>query len=720
MGQASPTRTQVLVLIMLNALKPTWRWVSTLVPTPGIANQTLASFPNAKSVAESDSLPSFHLNSYQPNTITHFTRIYPDQSVDLMLVVYFPAPLQFGSLEVRVGNQRWQPLIAPTTGSAYWKLPLKKLTAGTILQFRYQDEDGSWRSLYPLGETQGQYGVTQIPQFYYQWQHSPQTTERAKVLLETTLEGLLAGYRGGRFAPDSLADLQRASLCDRILKTQIPETLATWNIDEIMCPVWASVADRTHLNPKFNYLISNVGAVDWQIGQGRPLMQLIDRLQGCGLTLIPDLIFAHFVKHPFQGSTDEILLSDRPAPLGVDPQPFQFRDYGTHMFDLFDPQVRRILIEKIVSFAFTYRFQWLRFDYVDGLILQYSQRGNNYGQVFLRELCEELQRVMPNLKILGEVFQTTSNEVVQRSINCFYAPRGFSIAEEIYCPPTSQSRPLYPQVERLASAINQGNYWCQEAVYAQLHDETWYCPHITAGRPTVPWAYGANPAQLAKQRGDKLVQMDLLRPIELLDYVRRTVCLTEALTMFLSNQRYMYVPAVDSLSLGRLDDLDRWQVVWEGLHPQDLSEWQQTGLAIGDIFAQHQQHRANMIQLRQIFRTYTRLQSGQACVHPQVYYTDSQSALLGLLRQDQQSPQHSLLILFNLGPQTFRDHYCYELPLPSGLHHCQVLFDGDGSAGYSPGTDMYSTPGIFSNHNNILKLRIGCWSLIVFKYAKKN
>ena len=64
----------------------------------------------------------------------------------------------------------------------------------------------------------------------------PPIYDHATVLLETTLEGLLAGYKGGRFSPRSLDELHYRSIAARIMSTDIIGQLAAQGIDEIWCP----------------------------------------------------------------------------------------------------------------------------------------------------------------------------------------------------------------------------------------------------------------------------------------------------------------------------------------------------------------------------------------------------------------------------------------------------------------------------------------------------
>jgi len=684
---------------------------------------------------------------YSPSHLTHVTQVWPDGKVDVRVVIYLPKsyspaaealpqpqPLETWCVQVRVKQGSWQTLNRPETEADCWSLDLERLTPGSAVAFRYCDNQGQWRSLTPLTDLETVYGAIYVPQLTHLWQHESPRFNHAKVLLETTLEGLLAGYKGGEFAPRSQEEMFQASIAQRILKTQIPPRLAEWAIDEIMVPICSSVADRSQLDPKFNYLTHNVGDVDWQIGPVQDFMQLLDRLHAHGILMVPDLIFAHQVQDPFPGSLNQVERSWDGEKLLVDRQAFLFRDYGTWMFKLEDPIVRRLLVEKITAFVVRYRLRIVRIDYVDGLILQYSQRQENFGEVFIQELKAELRQVCPQAIVLGETFEVAGNPLVQDFIDVFYAPVGFSVVEELYKPPAKMARPQYPEVEHLVAQVNYAAYSKrQEAIYAQLHDETWYDQHIIVGRPYVPWAYGGNPAELAKRQGEELTRMGLLRPEQLLDYVRRTVRNAEALTLFTAKLRYMYVPGVDSLALGCLDDRDRWKVIWDGVTQEQMAHWLPTGLSERQIFWLHEQHRADMIQLRRIFRTYTKVDEETLApqVQPQVFHVDPETAVMGIYRQSYVDPAESLLIVFNFGPQSFLEStdHDYELPVPEGLEgQWQVLFDGDWIVphchppeekplGYAPGTNLMTAKGRYLPQSQVLSLHLGARSLVILRYC---
>ncbi|MEB3232895.1 MAG: alpha-amylase family glycosyl hydrolase [Leptolyngbyaceae bacterium] len=677
------------------------------------------------------SLEDWH-SGYLPNYLTHITQVFEDGKADICAIVYLPAVIEdtpqrsIEYVQVRLARGQWQNLKPSPEDPELWTLELKRVPEGSRLLFRYRNIGGQWRSIAPLNNGESLYGATYIPCLRYEWKYASPTYDHATVLMETTLEGLLGGYKNGRFAPRSLNEIYYRSIAARIVDTDMLGQLSAQGIDEIMVPVCSSVANRATLNPKFNYLTYNFVDVDWQIGQAQEFKQLLDSCNQQGLRLIPDLIFAHQVKSPFEGSLDSVSGADQ--QMFVDEGAFLFRDYGTWMLNLEQPNTRRMLIEKFVTFVMRYRLQVVRIDYVDGLILQYSNRETNYGELFIQELRAELKRACPDVLALGETFEMAGNEAVKAFIDSFYAPIGFSILEELYKPPTQSDHPLSADVQVFAEHIKQVlTSDRDEAYYAQLHDETWYCPHVAQGRPTVPWAYGKQPAQLAKDHGEALIQLGLLEPQQLLDYVRRMVRNAEALTMFLATKRYMFTPGVDALSLGCLDDPEQWKVAWDGVSDNALRVWLDTGLSSRDVFQFHEQHRQDMVNLRNIFRTYTKVNpaTDQALVTPYVHHVNQDSALLCLLRHCSDPLEASLLVVFNFGPTVFEGDQCYEMPLPIGFAgDWTVLFDGDGmnhspheQQAYAPGTRLEKSMGVFSNQANVLRLRIGARSLLVLKYS---
>ena len=678
---------------------------------------------------------------YDPHQIAGVTRVYPNGNADLILRVYLPkiyGPSALAlqdeaaawSVQVKVGKQDWQNLKAPDREGDCWTLALENIPSGTLLQYRYRDDRGDWQPLAPLENLEQVAGKTYVPKLNYVKQNQSPPYLQARVLLETTLEGLLCGYKGGKFAPRDRQEMFQGSLARRILSTNIPQRLASLSIDEVMVPICASIADRAQLNPKFNYLTYNIAELDWQVGSADEFRRLVDAFHGQRLLLVPDLIFVHQVRNPYPGSLDTIARTTtdggKHEGLYIDPAPFYFRDYGTWMVKLQDPLIRRQVVEKIVALATRYGLQAIRIDYVDGLIKQFCQRDRNYAEDLVRELKAELRRATPQTLVLGEAFEEAGNPAVQELIDVFYMPTGFSVLEELHKPLEKRDRPLFPDISRIARELNNSSFSDRkEAIYAQLHDEIWEDEQITLGRPDVPWAYGANPAQLAKNRGEDLVRLGLLSRVQLLDYVRRTVRAIEAMTMFVAKLKYMYTPGVDSLALNGLDAPDYWRMAWDGIMPGDMQAWIETGLSPGETFDLHQQHRADMIRLRSIFRRYSPVEPNglQPLVQPEVYHQDTDSAFLAILRRNHVARDGTLLAVFNLGDRRFHGDTAYELPVPDDLAgDWEVLFDGDrgpGGAIAYPATTMLETGyGNYSGRAAALRLNIGPRSMLVLRYAR--
>jgi len=642
--------------------------------------------------------------------------------VDLRLRFYLPE--EFGTrVSYAAGWGRWQEAARLEGRPGWWEARLEGLRPNRELRFRYRDFAGRWQALAPVGGCENLNGRFAVPKIGHDWKAASPRTNRAKVLLEATLEGLIGGYGDGIQAPSELQDQLTATVSRRLLRCRAVDRLAKLEIDEIMAPVGPAVADRARLNPKFNYLTYAVGDVDWQIGTPADLQALVDALYARGVRLVPDLIFAHFVKNPHAAALDNIV-GRNGRRLYADGDPYLFRDYGTWMYDFGNPEVRRILCARLADFVRTYHLDVVRFDYVDGIMLQYSRRKENLGEVFLRELKAALREAKPDLIIIGEAFSTGGAPAVQEAIEVVYCPRGFVVAEELYRPPSQLERPRYPDLRPiLAQAAGAGGTDRREAVYAQLHDEAWWDPHIRMGRPDTPWAYGAQPAELARRCGLELVEARLLQHRGLLEFVRRRVRLVEAFTMFLSNLRYMYLPGVDSLALGRLDEEGRWRVEWDDPAPQDVVYWRSTGLDATEIHRLHDQHRRDMLRLRRLYRETSEVEEyGQwPLTRVAVQHANVDGCVISLLRRHVRDPARASIVVFNFGPNTYHYSTEYQLPVPEDLAgEWAVAFDGDRmdadllvkgglSSGYAPGHRLRSEAG------NKLVLELGAQSLLVLR-----
>ena len=232
-------------------------------------------------------------------------------------------------------QRRWR-LSAAKKGS-FWELCLRRIKPGTALFFRLELDDGRSIPFVPPGESDVVNGVVRVPDYHPSWlqpralsadKSISKTSLGMAILLEHTLEGLLADYEQGVYFTDAIEELLAWSVADRILQTQIPEAVRDLGYTEIMFPLFASVADRCNLDPKFNYLVYNLSA-DWQLGTAKDLRSLVHRFRECGIELVPDLVFVHQVKDPYPGSSDDVsMLAEVPSPF-KDPDHFLFRDYGT-------------------------------------------------------------------------------------------------------------------------------------------------------------------------------------------------------------------------------------------------------------------------------------------------------------------------------------------------------------------------------------------------------
>lgn len=648
--------------------------------------------------------------------------------VDVKLVVYLPE--DYGrDLQYRVNRSGWNAF--PASGDGFHRIWIRDLRPHTEIMCRYRDGESRIRPISPLGALENLNGRHFVPELPAGARHEAQRTGHARICLEATLEGLVADFRHGLHAPRELQDLLTETVAARMLQSGLPERMASLEIDEIMAPVFPSVADRSQLDPKFNYLVYGVGEVDWQLGTPAEFQKLVDVFHHHGISLVPDMIFAHFVKNPHPGGLDSVVRAGDGKRLYVDEDAYYFRDYGTWMFDFANPEIRRIVAEGIAEFVRLHNLSAIRIDFVDGIILQYSKRAENHGEQLLRELATALRKAAPGLTVIGEAFSTANEPVVQELIGVAYTPRGFPVVEEVYKPPSRLPRPFFPDVAAMAQAIRGWSYGDRrEAVYGQLHDEAWRDEHIEQGRPDVPWAYGAHPAQLALNCGRQLVETGELGRRNLLDFVRRRVRGAEALTMFLSNLRYIYIPSVDSLALGRLDESGRWIVSWEDPVPDDMRVWIATGLPEKEIFQLHDQHRLDMKTLRAVYRGNTPVddEHDRPLTSIELFHVDPQSSILAVLRRDLRNPQSAVIGLFNFGPLRFTAGMSYQLPLPPDLKRSwEVLFDGEGMAGenLSPGMSSHGLPAgsklttgraDFTEGDHFLGMPLGANSLIVLRH----
>ena len=538
---------------------------------------------------------------------------------------------------------------------------------GTELSFEAETDDHQRIPWVPIEEAETVFGRVRVPDLDPSWHESAEPPapgpRRFQILLEATLEGLLADYQGGSHAPSSMEELLELSIAARILRTQIPERLAEMGYTELMVPIFSSVADRTKLDPKFNYLVYNL-SLDWQLGTHREMRQLVERFRQAGIELIPDLVFVHQVSDPYDGSVSDWAIRHGQRSAFQDPDPYLFRDYGTWMFNLADAEVRQVVCTKLCHLISSLGLHKIRVDYIDGLVLQYSRRPENWGCALLDELHDALNRSCPGLEIIGEAFSTASAPPVQQLISSAYSPRGFQLMETLL-------RPGYPDmfhtgatVDSICTSLQQATLQSvRESNYAQLHDECWHDLFIEQGRPATPWAYGKMPLGLALDHASQLAEQGFIGASDQLPISIRLTALITVLGMVMSFSRWMETVGAISLDTGRLDEQDHWKFLWSPSDRLNRSIWKAVGSDASLIAEELDAFRAALMTVRRAL-----LQLGAVADNPpgpplQIVHRDPQNGLIGLLRWGDQATT-PLLVLANLAPYRLNQDANYSLHIP--------------------------------------------------------
>ena len=599
-------------------------------------------------------------------------------------------------------------------GSRTYQAEIPPIRVGTELSFEVQQGEGRSIPLVPIEEPETVFGKVRIPDLEPAWSAGkPQANAsdltlkdapaRFQILLEATLEGLLADYQGGSHAPQSIEELLELSIAARINRTQIPERLAEMGYTELMVPIFSSVADRTRLDPKFNYLVYNL-SLDWQLGTHREMRELVERFRQAGIELIPDLVFVHQVSNPYDGSVNDWSARSGERSIYQDPDPFLFRDYGTWMFNLADAQVRQVVIKKICHLITSLDLNKIRVDYIDGLVLQYSQRDQNWGCTLLDELHKALLEARPGLEIIGEAFSTASTPEVQQLISSSYSPRGFQLMETML-------RPGYPDlfhtgatVDSICKSLEAANLQSgRESNYAQLHDECWQDIFIQQGRPATPWAYGKMPLGLALDHTQQLVDQGFISSSQRLPISIRLTALITVLGMVMSFSRWMETVGAIALDTGRLDEEDHWKFLWSADDRLNRAIWADVGVDSRLIGEELGAFRQALTVTRQAL-----LHLGPVAANPpgpplQILHRDYQNGVIALHRWGDHA-SHPLLVVANLAPYRLNQDGTYALNLETSAElHTTALSSfagagvaaqrlqprGDGSLGLARAVEPY-------------------------------
>ncbi len=608
--------------------------------------------------------------------ISRVTKRHPSGMVDYQVCIYLgflgdKKVLRVSCKTDELIPRRWR-LSAVKNGS-FWELCLHRIKPGTALFFRLELDDGRSIPFVPLGESDVVNGVVRVPDYHPNWLQ-PQASKNEPggkqpnagmaILLEQTLEGLLADYEQGVYFTDAIEELLSWSVADRILQTQIPEMVRDLGYTEIMFPLYASVADRCNLDPKFNYLVYNLSP-DWQLGTANDLRSLVHRFRKCGIELVPDLVFVHQVRNPYQGSSDDVSMHiEEISPL-EDPDPFLFRDYGTWHFNLGDPIVREIIADKILETILVLDFQVLRVDYIDGLLMQSANRATNHGALLLHELRQRLKRDCPGVRIIGEAFQTAGDPAVVALIDSIYAPRGFGLLDLLLNSVEDRVLATSNTVDGLTQLVADFNNQSHtESNYSQLHDECW-CDHwISRGRPHTPWAYGAMPMGLALKRIDSLIDHGWIEPGQHIETAVALTILIRTLGLALSFSRWMETSGCLSLDQGGLDDPLHWQFPWSPTEVHSRRLFPAAGVNEDRRRALITGARAHVAAANHLFRRLGRSELSPFGVPLRMVHGDVQSGLTAFVRWGRDNPNPAL-VLVNLSPVKAAEQPGYEIDLSS-------------------------------------------------------
>lgn len=607
------------------------------------------------------------------STISHVAKRYPSGLIDYQLRVYpgnkgIDKVLHIDCRSDEFIPRHWR-LEKSSTG--LWECKLKKIRPGTGLDLTIEVNDGRTLPFVPIGESDVVNGVVRVPDCDPAWLDStnaacgPNATpdrQTMAILLEQTLEGLLAVYDGGTYFTDAAEELISWSIAARLLQTRIPEQIRDLGYTEIMFPLYASVANRCHLNSKFNYLVYNLSA-DWQLGSSRELRALVHRFRDCGIELVPDLVFVHQVSNPYDGSSDDLAERDAEIRPYQDTDAFLFRDYGTWHFDLEDPIIRQILIEKFGEVILGLDLKIARVDYIDGLIMQYANREINWSKILLNELRQYIMQYFPNLRIIGEAFQTAAEPEVKSLIDSAYSPRGFALLDLLLGPGHEHHQVIRGCVERLTDTIEESNNQSgSESNYTQLHDECWQDDWISLGRPHTPWAYGMMPMGLSLKRVDTLIQHDWIDASERLHAAAKLTQIIRVLGATLSFTRWMETSGCLSLDQGRLDDSGHWKFCWDENSKLSKTLFLGEGLSREERRYLFSSLRHNVAATNQLLK-----KIGISEINPlgkplRMIHGDIHSGMSAYVRWGRNHP-NPMLVLLNMSPRTSADSNGYTINL---------------------------------------------------------
>jgi len=500
-----------------------------------------------------------------------------------------------------------------------WEQAFDDVAPGAYYEFQYKGVDGkehvitdpmAYRYAKTLDPRTNQFNHhALVPNIAYDMQAPIPRPTGPLTIFECTLPGLLGRWQGGRYFP---REGEARSFAERVLASGVIKRIKQQGYNAVMFPIQASVANLVNYDWKFSYLISGLGAIDTEIGDWNELKALVDAFHAEGILVIPDIILVHQVREVSTRAIDKMRHRDN-TPLWYDPHPYPHRDYQTWMLRLDDRVIRFHVIEMLVRFIQELNLGAYRFDYVDGLMLQYSKRESSpdYGKQLIFELADTLAVYGCRALCVSEAFETRGKEAVAKITDVLYQPW-------VPCVMLNESlrRRLEGEEIDLSNVIEGIKKQTLLApfkplmTYSLSHDEASCDKQVLKDRKlpdgdTV--SAGAHFAQLTMNSLCKQPETIDLSPCDRLDYVAVHVAMVEALGMFSGNFAHMNTGGFgDALKLGTYDDKSGWQVVWDCQDHPDVVKWSElTGLSLDNVRTRIKDHATLMTDLRKLYVEHT-------------------------------------------------------------------------------------------------------------------
>lgn len=559
-------------------------------------------------------------------------------------------------------GDHWIKMDSP--GSGVWTFSARSVRPGMCYAFRYRNHDDKWSDTTdPLGyrfakQFEPGEGIFNhyalVPDLSFRPVSPPSGLDSGLLICDCTLPGLLARWQNGRFFP---REHGQYSLAERIVASGLISQLRRNGYNAVMFPLQSCVADLVRFDWKYSYLVKGIGGIDAQIGDWSDVKELVDAFHREGILVIPDLILVHSCRNASKRSIDHIK-DPAEKPVWEDPSPNKHRDYGTWFFNLADPIVRTHVVDAVVRFVKELGLAAYRFDFMDGLLRQYKDRGEtkNFGEILLEELHQALRRSNLHPVCLSEVFSERHNRCARMIADIVYQPWvGFVLVDEMLASPPKH---LASGIGAIVDAVDRSatiDAPKATVAYAVSHDEAGKDGRDSSGKPwsmRPDWSIDGHLTQLVLNHALKLCDAGLLQRSRLLDFVADRVAVIEAVTLFSAGFAFMTVcDATDSLKLGSYDDPEGWQVAWDSGTQANLRRWaSQTGLPVRTVRERIDRHAKGMKLMRSLFLGSTSVDFHAGRSHMDICCAGSvpQAGILAVLRENLTHPERSLLCLANL------------------------------------------------------------------------